>query len=85
MVELLTDSLIGRLKINDMIDNVAPVFNLDSNLFIEAHRRYYGLDLCPGFWECLIYYFHSNRLKSIDRVRSELIWDEFRLLIGDAP
>lgn len=29
------------------------MFVLDSNILIEAHKRYYGLDLCPGFWECL--------------------------------
>ena len=23
------------------------VFALDANIFIEAHRRYYGVDLCP--------------------------------------
>ncbi|MDE2794684.1 MAG: DUF4411 family protein [Gemmatimonadota bacterium] len=26
-------------------------FLLDANIFIEAHRHYYGLDLCPGFPE----------------------------------
>ncbi len=35
-----------------------PVFVLDTNIFIEAHRRYYAQDLCPGFWECLRY--HSD-------------------------
>lgn len=33
----------------------APVvYALDTNVFIEAHRRYYALDLCPEFWECLV-------------------------------
>jgi len=49
------------------------VFALDANIFIEAHRRYYGLDLCPGFWECLRHYAARERLLSIDRVRSELL------------
>lgn len=26
---------------------------LDTNIFIEAKRRYYGMDICPGFWEWL--------------------------------
>ena len=26
-----------------MNDNVPPVFILDANIFIEAHKRYYGL------------------------------------------
>ena len=38
-----------------------PVFVLDTNIFIEAHRRYYAQDLCPGFWECLRY--HSDAEK----------------------
>ena len=70
-----------------MNDNVPPVFILDANIFIEAYKRYYGLDLCPGFWECLIHYFHSKRLKSIDHVRSELVGygDELSDWVGNAP
>ena len=49
------------------------VFALDANIFIEAHRRYYGVDLCPGFWECLRHYGARQRLLSIDRMRSELL------------
>ena len=29
-------------------DVTATAFALDANVFIEAHRRYYGLDLCPA-------------------------------------
>ena len=47
-------------------------FVLDANIFIEAHRRYYGLDLCPGFWESLRHFAHSGRVLSIDRVYREL-------------
>ena len=47
-------------------------FVLDANVFIEAHRRYYGLDLCPGFWTCLRHYGGRQRVVSIDRVRAEL-------------
>ena len=70
-----------------MNDNASSVFILDANLFIEAFRRYYGLDLCPGFWECLIHYFHSRRLKSIDRVRNELVsyGDELSDWVENAP
>ncbi len=48
------------------------MFLLDTNVFVEAHRRYYALDLCPGFWECLEHYCREPRLLSIDRVRSEI-------------
>ena len=50
-----------------------PLFVLDANVFIGAHRRYYALDLCPGFWECLIHYCEESRLWSIDRVRDEIL------------
>lgn len=47
-------------------------FILDSNVFIEAHRRYYGLDLCPGFWAALKHYFKQGSLCSLDKIRAEL-------------
>ena len=41
-------------------------------MFIEAYRRYYGLDICPGFWDCLLHHCGEHRLLSIDRVHEEL-------------
>ena len=65
----------------------ANVFALDANVFIEAHRRYYGLDLCPGFWDCLRHYGGRQRLLSIDRVRGELLQgrDALSKWVKDAP
>ena len=45
---------------------------LDANVFIEAKRRYYAFDLCPGFWECLVSHHQSASVQSIDRVEQEL-------------
>ena len=45
---------------------------LDANVFIGAHRNYYSLDFCPGFWDCVIRHFHDGRLLSIDKVRDEI-------------
>lgn len=56
-----------------MNDNLQPVFLSDANVFIEAYRRYYGFDICPGFWTCLIYFCRQRRLHSIDRVQRELV------------
>ena len=47
-------------------------FLLDSNVFIEAHRRYYNQRICPGFWKVLRHYLGSPSALSIDKVRDEL-------------
>lgn len=48
------------------------LFVLDTNIFVEAHRRYYAMDLCPGFWESVLHFTESGRIVSIDRVLQEL-------------
>jgi len=45
---------------------------LDANVFIEAKDRYYGFNLCPGFWKALVVEHKSKRVFSIDKVRDEL-------------
>lgn len=50
----------------------ATRFVLDANVFIEAHRRYYAFDICPGYWAALIAHHGGGRLCSIDRVKDEL-------------
>lgn len=45
---------------------------LDANAFIEAKNRYYGFDLCPGFWDSLISQHGNKRVFSIDRIADEL-------------
>ena len=42
---------------------------LDANVFIEAKRRYYAFDICPGFWDSLVLHHSSGRIGSIDRVQ----------------
>ena len=64
-----------------------PLFVPDANVFIAAHRSYYALNLCPGFWDCLIYHFNAGRILSIDRVRDELVGfgDALSDWVKDAP
>ncbi|TVQ94239.1 MAG: DUF4411 family protein [Chromatiaceae bacterium] len=50
----------------------ARTYLLDTNVFVEAHRRYYGFDICPGFWHWLLHHQQANHIVSIDRVRQEL-------------
>jgi len=47
------------------------VYVLDANVFMEAHRRYYQMEICPGFWEVLAAH-GPERLISISQVREEI-------------
>ncbi len=59
---------------------------LDTGVFVQAHRNYYGLDLCPGFWEALRHFQGEGRLRSLDRVRDEIReGDALADWIGEAP
>lgn len=46
---------------------------LDANAFIQAKRRFYGLDFCPGYWRTLIWHQQQGRVCSVDRVQDELL------------
>lgn len=48
-------------------------YALDANVFIQAHRRHYAFDICPGFWDCLPIHHAVGRIISIDKVRAELL------------
>lgn len=56
-----------------MTDSQTVPVLLDTNVFIEAHRRYYAFDIHPGFWDCLYHLFKTNQAVSLDRVRTELL------------
>lgn len=45
---------------------------LDANPLIEAKNRYYGFDICPGFWQAVLTQHAAKRVFSIDRIESEL-------------
>jgi hypothetical protein len=46
---------------------------LDANVLIEAHKRYYAFDICPGYWSALVDRHNGGQVSSIDRVRDELL------------
>lgn len=52
---------------------LATRYVLDANVFIEAHKRYYAFDICPGYWSAILANHGAGRLHSIDRVRDELV------------
>ena len=70
-----------------MTDSQTVPVLLDTNVFIEAHRRYYAFDIHPGFWDCLYHLFQTNQAVSLDRVRAELLGvnDELSEWIKDIP
>ena len=47
-------------------------YYLDSNVFIEANRRYYGLDFCPAFWDWLHAQNAAGKIFSVQAVAREL-------------
>jgi len=48
-------------------------FVLDTNVLVEAHRRYYAFDIAPCFWRVLSELAESGYIVSIDRVKNELM------------
>jgi hypothetical protein len=55
------------------------IYLLDSNVLIEAHKRYYGFDICPGFWDAITRQHRKNRVFSLDRVQKEIDGNKDRL------
>lgn len=53
--------------------SVDRLYVLDSDVFIAAKNSYYAFEICPGFWDSLIYHHDKGDLCSIDRVRAELL------------
>ncbi len=55
------------------MSTASPVYVLDTNVFVQAHRRHYAFEICPGFWDCLAHHHEAGRIVSIDRVRDEIL------------
>lgn len=45
---------------------------LDSDVMMEARKRYYGFDICPGFWEWIEREHQKGTLLSVEKVRRKL-------------
>lgn len=45
---------------------------LDTNVLIEAHRRYYAFDIAPSFWNNLYQLAQEEKIISIDYVKNEI-------------
>lgn len=40
---------------------------LDTNVLVQAHRRDYGMDFCPAFWDWLVRANRQNKVFTLDR------------------
>jgi hypothetical protein len=60
---------------------------MDANAFIEPRDRYYGFDICPGYWTALLQFNRAQRVFSIDRIRGELTEqdDDIKQWIEETP
>ena len=45
---------------------------LDANTYIQAKNQYYGMDICPAYWDWLDQQFELGVIGSIDMIGSEL-------------
>jgi hypothetical protein len=48
------------------------IYLLDANTFIEAKGRYYGMTICPAYWEWLLKAHEKEEIGSIEMVKTEL-------------
>ncbi len=49
-----------------------PIYVVDSNFFIEAHRATYPLDVAHSFWNKVKQLADDDRIVSIDKVKNEI-------------
>ena len=45
---------------------------LDSDVLIEARKRHYGFDICPGFWDWIDLQHGQSAVLSVEKVREEI-------------
>lgn len=45
---------------------------LDSDVMMEARKRYYGFDICPGFWDWIEREHQKGTLLSVEKVKEEI-------------
>jgi hypothetical protein len=45
---------------------------LDTGIFIEAKRRFYGMDFVPGYWDWLLREAKAGAIRSIEKVADEI-------------
>ena len=54
------------------MSHTKPIYIMDANVLMQAHRLYYAFPICPGFWDFLLQQHKAGRLISLDRVHAEI-------------
>jgi hypothetical protein len=49
-----------------------PLYVVDTNFFIQAHRSYYPLDVASSFWSKVKELADTGKIISIDKVKNEI-------------
>jgi hypothetical protein len=55
---------------------VSIPYVIDANVFIQAHREGYPLDVFPSYWQKIALLAHDGKIISLDKVRSEIYKNE---------
>lgn len=50
---------------------------LDTNVYVEAHRRYYAFDIAPGFWDGLLQLGEAQIICSPSLVGEEIMGSDY--------
>jgi Domain of unknown function (DUF4411) len=60
---------------------------LDANAYIQAKNQYYGMDICPAYWDWLDQQFQCGVVASIHMIAKELKDgdDELAIWVKDRP
>src|SRR5690625_4014995 len=58
-----------------------PLYVLDTNVFIQAHRSAYPLDVATSFWETIKHLADEVKIISIDKVKDEITKNEDELTL----
>jgi hypothetical protein len=45
---------------------------LDSDVLMEARKKHYGFDICPGFWDWIVAQHATGAVLSVEKVRDEI-------------
>lgn len=62
-------------------------FLLDANTYIQAKNQYYGMDICPAYWDWLDQQFQLGVIASVHMIGTELREgnDELADWVGSRP